>query len=176
MRVLKSRDYWRPRRDLNPCCRRERPMSWARLDDGDANGEPCWIRTSDPLLKSAQNRQTEYHTLLNLLGFSSHFSPQSNSHINRFGGSSRTKGGQSKDCCQRCFFGAGKTISLKPSILRTGFDNSIRVLFSKLLVVRVCAVIGSPLRSSPSTSQNVDCISCRCSYDDWSAYKTASLT
>ena len=41
----------RPRRDLNPCCRRERPMSWARLDDGDANGEPCWIRTSDPLLK-----------------------------------------------------------------------------------------------------------------------------
>ena len=26
---------WRPRRDLNPCCRRERPVSWARLDDGD---------------------------------------------------------------------------------------------------------------------------------------------
>jgi integrase len=26
----------RPRRDLNPCCRRERPVSWARLDDGDA--------------------------------------------------------------------------------------------------------------------------------------------
>ena len=25
----------RPRRDLNPCCRRERPVSWARLDDGD---------------------------------------------------------------------------------------------------------------------------------------------
>jgi hypothetical protein len=34
--VLRSRDYWRPRRDLNPCCRRERPVSWARLDDGDA--------------------------------------------------------------------------------------------------------------------------------------------
>ena len=32
----KSRDYWRPRRDLNPCYRRERPVSWARLDDGDA--------------------------------------------------------------------------------------------------------------------------------------------
>ncbi len=43
--------WWRPRRDLNPCCRRERPVSWARLDDGDTNGEPCWIRTSDPLLK-----------------------------------------------------------------------------------------------------------------------------
>ncbi len=27
---------WRPRRDLNPCRRRERPVSWARLDDGDA--------------------------------------------------------------------------------------------------------------------------------------------
>jgi hypothetical protein len=25
----------RPRRDLNPCCRRERPVSWARLDDRD---------------------------------------------------------------------------------------------------------------------------------------------
>src|SRR5262245_60947889 len=70
-------------------------MSWARLDDGDANGEPCWIRTSDPLLKSAESRQTEYHTLLNLLGFSSHFSPQSNTEQRPFGASSRTKGGQS---------------------------------------------------------------------------------
>ncbi len=26
---------WRPRRDLNPCYRRERPVSWAGLDDGD---------------------------------------------------------------------------------------------------------------------------------------------
>ena len=29
---------WRPRRDLNPCYRRERPVSWAELDDGD----DCW--------------------------------------------------------------------------------------------------------------------------------------
>ncbi len=55
---------WRPRRDLNPCRRRERPVSWARLDDGDAmwpssasSCEPCWTRTSDPLLK----RQLLYH-------------------------------------------------------------------------------------------------------------------
>src|SRR5499433_2392698 len=96
MRMLKSRDYWRPRRDLNPCCRRERPMSWARLDDGDANGEPCWIRTSDPLLYSAESRQTEYHTLLNLLGFSSHFSPESNSQQVHLGESTRTKDGQCK--------------------------------------------------------------------------------
>ena len=33
---------WRPRRDLNPCYRRERPVSWAGLDDGDGGGEPCW--------------------------------------------------------------------------------------------------------------------------------------
>ena len=33
--VLSSRKLWRPRRDLNPCYRRERPVSWAELDDGD---------------------------------------------------------------------------------------------------------------------------------------------
>ncbi len=26
---------WRPQPDLNRCCRRERPVSLARLDDGD---------------------------------------------------------------------------------------------------------------------------------------------
>ena len=41
---------WRPRPDLNRCCRRERPMSWTWLDDGDS-GRPYWIRTSDSLLK-----------------------------------------------------------------------------------------------------------------------------
>ncbi|MGD8756716.1 MAG: hypothetical protein PVF98_13675, partial [Desulfobacterales bacterium] len=29
--------------DLNPCCRRERPVSWTRLDDGDA------IETEHPI-------------------------------------------------------------------------------------------------------------------------------
>ena len=28
---------WRPRRDLNSCRRRERPVSWTWLDDGDEN-------------------------------------------------------------------------------------------------------------------------------------------
>ncbi len=27
---------WRPQPDLNRCCRRERPVSWTRLDDGDS--------------------------------------------------------------------------------------------------------------------------------------------
>ena len=26
---------WRPQADLNRCCRRERPVSWTWLDDGD---------------------------------------------------------------------------------------------------------------------------------------------
>ena len=66
---------WRPQPDLNRCCRRERPVSLAGLDDGDfpivecgmrigdwaikipkseiriKNGGPYWTRTSDSLLK-----------------------------------------------------------------------------------------------------------------------------
>src|SRR5574341_2214929 len=33
--VAGGENVWRPRRDLNPCYRRERPVSWAELDDGD---------------------------------------------------------------------------------------------------------------------------------------------
>jgi hypothetical protein len=44
---------WRPRRDSNPCYRRERAMSWTGLDDGDATfSEPGRDRTVDPLIKS----------------------------------------------------------------------------------------------------------------------------
>ncbi len=32
-----QKQKWRPQPDLNRCCRRERPMSWTWLDDGDAN-------------------------------------------------------------------------------------------------------------------------------------------
>ena len=32
----RGREMWRPQGDLNPCRRRERPVSWTRLDDGDA--------------------------------------------------------------------------------------------------------------------------------------------
>src|SRR5262249_23164775 len=44
-----------PRRDLNPCYRRERPVSWAELDDGDVRYVPCseppGNRTQDTRLK-----------------------------------------------------------------------------------------------------------------------------
>lgn len=57
IRVLLS-FRWRPVGDLNPCRRRERAVSWARLDERDLHtttlfpSEPCWIRTSDPYIKS----------------------------------------------------------------------------------------------------------------------------
>ena len=39
---------WRPQGDLNPCRRRERPVSWARLDDGDASHKICcWLGHKD---------------------------------------------------------------------------------------------------------------------------------
>ena len=41
---------WRPRRDLNPCYRRERPVSWAELDDGDVLVSRA-DSTGDPILK-----------------------------------------------------------------------------------------------------------------------------
>jgi hypothetical protein len=40
MHILDS--IWRPRRDLNPCYRRERAVSWAGLDDGDARSTSEW--------------------------------------------------------------------------------------------------------------------------------------
>ena len=52
-------ENWRPQRDLNSRRRRERPVSWARLDDGDVRyplsekrSEPRRDRTFDHLIKS----------------------------------------------------------------------------------------------------------------------------
>ncbi len=49
---------WRPQPDLNRCCRRERPMSWTWLDDGDPSG-PCANRTRDQRIKSPLLYRTE---------------------------------------------------------------------------------------------------------------------
>ena len=35
---LPTEEVWRPRWDLTPCHPRERPVSWAGVDDGDAAG------------------------------------------------------------------------------------------------------------------------------------------
>lgn len=49
---------WRPRRDSNPCYRRERAVSWAGLDDGDAlEGYPyeaCSLSTLSTSLKGVK--------------------------------------------------------------------------------------------------------------------------
>src|SRR5439155_16093073 len=37
-----SEQVWRPQRDLNPCYRLERAVSWARLDDGDTGLTPIY--------------------------------------------------------------------------------------------------------------------------------------
>jgi hypothetical protein len=57
---------WRPQGDSNPCRRRERPVSWTWLDDGDIkslcdfiNGGPCESRTRDQRIKSPLLYQTE---------------------------------------------------------------------------------------------------------------------
>ena len=52
---------WRPQGDLNPRRRRERAVSLAGLDDGDAcYGEPSWDRTNGPLIKSQMLYQLSY--------------------------------------------------------------------------------------------------------------------
>ena len=52
---------WRPQPDLNRRRRRERAVSLAELDDGDAHGgEPSWDRTNDPLIKSQMLCQLSY--------------------------------------------------------------------------------------------------------------------
>jgi hypothetical protein len=51
---------WRPQGDLNPRIHRERVVSWTGLDDGDSSGEPGWIRTIDPYIKSVLLYQLSY--------------------------------------------------------------------------------------------------------------------
>jgi hypothetical protein len=51
---------WRPQGDLNPCRRRERPVSWARLDDGDTYSEPGGARTLGHRIKSPMLYQLSY--------------------------------------------------------------------------------------------------------------------
>jgi len=60
------------------------------------SGEPCRIRTGDPLLKSVGKGKTKNHTRLNYVGFSSYLASVSDSRQSGFGNCSRTKGGQTK--------------------------------------------------------------------------------
>jgi hypothetical protein len=56
--------------------------------------EPCWIRTSDPLLKSVGARETKNHALLILIGISTDGGIENHSELILLGGSTRTKDGQ----------------------------------------------------------------------------------
>ena len=40
--LISYKKDWRPRRDLNPCRKRERLVSWTWLDDGDACIKLWW--------------------------------------------------------------------------------------------------------------------------------------
>ena len=85
---------WRPRRDLNPCYRRERPVSWAELDDGDVMVSRAGFEPATLCLKVSSSREIKTDTLLDYVGFSTLRSAKNNPQRNPFGDSSRTKDGQ----------------------------------------------------------------------------------
>jgi hypothetical protein len=89
-------EIWRPRRDLNPCYRRERPVSWAELDDGDVLVSRAGLEPANPLLKSFSRGQLDYPTVLEFVDFSTHTASVNDHGLTRFGDSSQTKRGQSK--------------------------------------------------------------------------------
>src|SRR4030043_737698 len=51
---------WRPQGDSNPCCRRERPVSLAGLDDGDTPNLDCGVQSAEFVLIYSKIQIPEY--------------------------------------------------------------------------------------------------------------------
>jgi hypothetical protein len=143
-----SGKHWRPRRDLNPCRRRERPGSWARLDDGDVLVSHAGFEPATLCLKVLAGGRLE-PTLIKLHRFFKASRLKWQLPTNLFGGNSRIEGGQRKAEDNCGYF--SKSLNLrasKPSIPRIGLDTLNKVSSNSSTFDSYNSVGSPPVRSN----------------------------